>query len=78
MHVAAMLGLLGALAAGGRGLSKIGALISGDPDLNRRAVIMTLTMAAICAVYTVLCVQSFIAARRAREAGKAEDSPDKA
>lgn len=74
MHGAAMLGLLGALAALGRGLSKIGALLSGDPDLNRRAVYMTLTMGAICVVYTVICVQSFIAARKAREAKEAAES----
>lgn len=74
MHVAAMLGVLGTLAAGGRGLSKIGALLSDDPDLNRRAVYMVLAMAAICLVFTILCVQSFISARKAREANEAGDT----
>ncbi len=67
MHGAVMIALLGALAAGGRGLMKIGALFSNDPDVNKRPVVMMLLMAVICAVFVVLCVRSFINVRRERE-----------
>lgn len=63
MHAAVTLGLLGFLAAGPmgvRGLIKKGATIGP---------IAQLTMAIICGVFVALCVKSFIAARRARNAG---------
>ena len=72
MHVAAMLGLLGALAAGGRGASKLGTLT--DPDAPKRATVFVLLMAAICLVYFMICLNSFLAARKARKAGEAEAS----
>ena len=77
MHGAVTIGLLGALAAWGRGLMKVGALFSSDPDVDKRPVMMVLIMAVICTVFVVLCVQSFIAARKRQQAagdsGSAEE-----
>ena len=68
MHAAAGIALLGAALAGGRGLTKVTALFSDDPDVNRRAIWIVLIMALLCALYVVLSARSFIAARRAPEA----------
>jgi hypothetical protein len=64
MHVAVVFGLLGALAAGARGLPRIDTLLADDPQGNPRAVVMVLIMFALCTVFVVLCVKSFIDARR--------------
>jgi hypothetical protein len=76
MHVAVLLGLLGAVAALGRLAMKfstlIPSLISDDPTVHRPVRSMFL-MAAICIVYVALCVRSFIEARRRRTQG-ANDS----
>ena len=64
MHVAVVFALLGTLAAGGRGLPKIGALFADDPDANKRAIVMVLIMFALCAVFLALCIKSFVDARR--------------
>lgn len=60
MHAAAMLGLIGLLAAVGRmaaaGVSK------SVPGVS------TTTMAGLCVVFVLLCVNSFIQARRRRRA----------
>ena len=63
MHAAAAVGLLGAL--GGFGM--FGARV-GTRGFNLATGSM-LTMGVLCALLVVLCVRSFIAARRAREAG---------
>jgi FtsH-binding integral membrane protein len=68
MHGAAMIGLLGCLAGAGRGLPGLPALLSGSSE-KPLAVILTLAMAVICGLFVALCVKSFIAARRARQAG---------
>ena len=71
MHIAATVGLLGALLGWGRGLMKISVLFSEEG--NKRAVVMVLLMAVICTVFVGLCVQSFIAARkRQRQTESAE------
>jgi hypothetical protein len=69
MHAAVLLGLIGAVAAGGRGMMKLGTLISDDPTIDKRPVRLVFLMAALCLVYVVLCVWSFIQARRRRVAG---------
>ena len=71
MHGAAMIGLLGALAGAGRGAMGLGKFFSGDPSLNQRSFAFVWLMAIICAVFVALCVRSFIAARKAREAATA-------
>ena len=73
MHAAAVLGLLGAIAAWGRGLMKVNVLFDAEAAGSRRAVVMVLLMAVICTVFVVLCVQSFIAARRAQRAAGGGD-----
>lgn len=71
MHGAAMIGLLGALAGAGRGAMGLGKFFSGDPSLNQRSFAFVWLMAVTCAVFVGLCVRSFIAARKRREAEQA-------
>lgn len=66
MHAAAALALLGALAAIGRGAMTIGKLFSDDPAVDKRPMILLWSMAGLCVVYVILCVRSFISARRNR------------
>ncbi len=65
MHIAVVFGLLGFLGSV-RGLTKLGTLISGGEVARPAAVIAQSIMAVITLLFTVLCVRSFIAARRAR------------
>jgi hypothetical protein len=76
MHVAALVGLLGLLAAGGRGAMKIGVLFSDDPTVNKRPIIMILAMAALCLVFVALCVKSFVDARRRQAAERKAEAAD--
>jgi hypothetical protein len=68
MHAAAMLGLLGLIGAGARAAVRVPDVLSGGtaalehPEAFRSQV----AMAAICAVFVGLCVNSFIQARRRR------------
>lgn len=62
MHVNVTIGLLGFLGAAGRAIY---ALSSGHPA-DRTAVTAQLLMAGLLLIYVILCVRSFIAARRAR------------
>lgn len=71
MHGAATIGLLGAIAGGGRGAMGIGKFLSGDPSLNQRSFLFVWLMAILCAVFVVLCVRSFIAARKRQAAEQA-------
>lgn len=64
MHAAAALALLGFLASAGRFIAVGAAPTSVGPAA-------LLIMAILCGVFVGLCVRSFIAARRAREAGSA-------
>ena len=66
MHVAALVGLLGTLGGLGMGLPKLGALIAGTAE-RPLAAGMQIAMGVVCLVYLVLCVKSFIDARRARK-----------
>jgi hypothetical protein len=69
MHAAAMLGLLG-FAFTVKGLWSLPALLSGGAVDRPGAVIAKSVMAILCAVYFILCVMSFVAARlRRRRAG---------
>jgi hypothetical protein len=67
MHAAVVVGLLGFLAAAGR---LIGAVASGKTPSPLAATSLGL-MALLCGIFVVLCVRSFIAARRARQAAAA-------
>jgi hypothetical protein len=69
MHIAVTIGLLGFLAGAGRVAKPIyERYVNGVPVLRPRAVQEEILMAFICLVYVVLCVRSFIAARRSRVA----------
>ncbi len=71
MHAAVLFGLLGALAGWGRGISVI-ATKGFDPSSS--AQMNVLFMAIVCTVFVVLCVQSFIAARKRQAAAKATET----
>jgi hypothetical protein len=65
MHAAAGIGLLGFLAAAGRGIPKLGSAISDDPTIHR-APRLVLLMALVCFIFVATCVGSFISARKRR------------
>ena len=67
MHLAAVLGVVGVLAAGWRLLTAL--LVQGT--VQGVAGVSTATMTGLCAVFVLLCVNSFIQARRRRRAGGA-------
>jgi hypothetical protein len=66
MHVAVVIGLLGLVGSLMRPAMK---LFSGEGVSFNAAVAMQLIMAALCLVFLVLCVRSFIAARQSGIAG---------
>jgi hypothetical protein len=66
MHVAVTVGLLGFLGSFSRAIDEY-IQAHGEPLAHPIAVEDQAVMAAICLVYVVLCVRSFIAARKARE-----------
>ncbi len=65
MHGAVVIGLLGFLATASSFL-KIPALLAGTAE-RPVAVVSQLIMSLICLVFVILCVKSFIEARRGRE-----------
>lgn len=65
MHIAVVVSLLGFLGSV-RGLTKLGTLLAGGDVARPAAVIAQSIMAILTGVFTVLCVRSFIAARRTR------------
>ena len=68
MHAAAVVGVLGFLAAAGRFFA---VLLTGG-NVATTAGMSTATMAVLCGVFVALCVKSFIDARRRRKAGMGE------
>jgi hypothetical protein len=66
MHAAAAIALIGGLVSGGRGASAL--LRAPDPDkpVNMLATASVWTMAVVCLLFVGLCVQSFMAAAKAR------------
>ena len=67
MHVAAAIGLLG-FAGTVKGLLKLPVLLTGGELDRPAAVAVQAAMAIVCFVFVVLCVWSFIQARRASAA----------
>ncbi|HEY5054959.1 MAG TPA: hypothetical protein VII58_02290 [Acidobacteriaceae bacterium] len=67
MHVAVTLGLLGFLGSGAMAIKET-ASAHGGPLAHPPAVEAQTAMAVVCLIFVLLCVRSFIAARRAREA----------
>lgn len=69
MHAAAALALVGLLATA-RGLLKLPTLLGGGELERPAAVVSQSVMALVCLVFVVLCVQSFVQARRASRGGQ--------
>lgn len=65
MHAAAMIGVLGFLAPLGRLIPQT---IKGTPP-HGLALFSQVTMSLLCLIFVILCVRSFISARKARQAG---------
>lgn len=68
MHLAAMLGVIGFLGGAFMGFPKLPKLFSGEltgPDLNKAR--STNLLALICLVFVIMCVNSFIQARKRRQ-----------
>lgn len=66
MHLAAVLGLIGFIFPAVRAIPKWVAHFSQEQTELSNAVIYQTIMAVLCLVFVILCVNSFIAARRAR------------
>ena len=67
MHIAAVMGLLGFGGTVG-GLMKLPVLLTGGELERPAAVAVQASMAIVCFVFVLLCVWSFIQARRASDA----------
>jgi hypothetical protein len=65
MHAAAVVGLLGFLGPL-RVLPQMLRLLGGQDVPHRAAVLDQLAMMVVCGVFLVLCIRSFVMARRAR------------
>lgn len=74
MHVAAALALLGFLGTI-TGVIKVIRMLGGEEIARPAAARSQAIMAVLCLLFLVLCVRSFIAARRARKAGAATLPP---
>jgi hypothetical protein len=66
MHIAVTVGLVGFLGSGAMAI--VETVKASGPLAHPAAVESQVAMAVLCLVYVVLCVRSFIAARRARSA----------
>lgn len=66
MHIAVTIGLVGAIFPGWRAVGDLITRMHGQAVLRPVAMEEELAMAVICLVYVLLCVRSFIAARRER------------
>jgi len=68
MHAAVLVGLLGVLGSA-RGLLRLPAVLSGAEVVRPAAVVAQSLTALLCLAFVALAVNSFIQARRARDAG---------
>lgn len=69
MHGAALVGTIGALMSLSRGIPGLVSMMNGT-EVNLLAFGMVWTMAILCLTYVFACIQSFVAARKAREAAE--------
>lgn len=69
MHGAAMVGTIGTLLCLGQGINQLRKL-AGDQEINTLAFGMVWSMAIVCLTFVGVCVQSFRAARKARQAAE--------
>ncbi|HEX2897329.1 MAG TPA: hypothetical protein VHP63_04685 [candidate division Zixibacteria bacterium] len=70
MHIAVVLGLIGFI-GGARGLGGFFTLIGGGEVARPGAVISQTIMAVLSLIFVLLCVKSFINARKNRQANQA-------
>jgi hypothetical protein len=68
MHAAAGVSLIGFIAAAARGIPKLGMLVSDIPLSEKRPVRLIMLMAIVCLAHVIVCIGSFVAARRNRTA----------
>ena len=66
MHIAVTVGLLGVIIPGWRAASAFVASSNGATLVRPLAVKEEIAMAIICLIFVLMCVRSFIAARRLR------------
>lgn len=66
MHIAALVGLIGFVFPGVRGGADLAAQMRGEVISHPAAMKEELAMAIICLIFLLLCIRSFIAARRER------------
>jgi hypothetical protein len=66
MHIAVTVGLVGFIFPGARAAGDLITMARGGNVLRPVAMQEELAMAAVCLVFVLLCVRSFVAARRAR------------
>ena len=67
MHAAVTLALVGGLVALVQGVRQLVGLMMDGKEILPLAAVMIWTMTILCFTFVWLCVQSFIAARKARE-----------
>ena len=67
MHINVTIGLLGFLGAAGRAVSSYLHASAAGTSPDAIALASQLTMAGLLLIYVILCVRSFIAARRSRK-----------
>ena len=75
MHFAAMIGLIGFLGGAYKGFPKLAALLSDDltgKDFNK--ALSQNILAFVCLAFVGLCINSFVQARKRREAAKAAEA----
>lgn len=65
MHAAVLFGLLGLAGSAGMGFRKWALMAQGVPIPRPMAAIEQLVMAIICGAFVVMCIVSFVKARRA-------------
>lgn len=73
MHAASTVGLLGAVAGTARAIYCLLELAGGN-QIDRYSFRIVVVMSAMCTIFVVICVVSFIQARRRKEAGIPERS----
>jgi multisubunit Na+/H+ antiporter MnhF subunit len=70
MHIAVAIGLLGFIGSA-RGLGTAARMMGGEDVVRPQAAVAQAIMALLCLAFTILCVRSFINARRSGTMEKA-------
>jgi hypothetical protein len=77
MHGSAALSLIGLVMTGPSALSATGQYFAGAEVYRPDAAFAKFLMAAACLAYLVVCIQSFVEARREREAQQEREANEK-